>query len=358
MAAIPIVHFDQGIQSVHRGTLFDCPAEFFTKQQMSFYLGCRPGWNVCPLGYSCYSAFDALGRKLVIPGIILPEEPKKKRKKFANYNLRFSKAQIEEFVDPHLKHSENIKSVRDNDFKNLTHDLRAIGAEIYNTALTARTTAEKYGDPLTRQLDSVLAAQQMLSLRLDIVDYESGHSAGRPKEIIPVFRKIDKVLRCFQNRFSSRGISYQTSGICYANIQGPPIFEIIPFVLVENAIKYAPKGSNLEVLFEEQEHQVIVRFESFGPRIRDNEKEQIFAQHFRGEDAKKSESSGSGIGLYAAKTLTEAQYAGKLFVNQIGDRVWVDDGTYFKTRFTLILPTVENDELRERNRRIRRRRGN
>ncbi|MEO1967492.1 MAG: HAMP domain-containing sensor histidine kinase [Sphingomonadaceae bacterium] len=356
MAAIPIVEFDQGMQTVTRGTLHDCPVEFFTKPQMSFYLNCRTGWSTCPMGYSCYSAFDAMGRKMVIPGIILEGEQSRPRKKFPNYSIRFHKNQIEEFIIPHLKTSETIKEVRDNEFKNLTHDLRAIGAEIYNTALTARGSAERFGDDLVRQLDSVLAAQQMLSLRLDIVDYESGHSAGRPKEPIPVFRKIDKVLRCFQNRFYNSGVTYRTNGVCYANVQGPPIFEIIPFVLVENAIKYAPRGSNLDVNFEEKENEVLVRFESFGPKIKDNEKDRIFDQHFRGEEAQASQSSGSGIGLYAAKTLTEAQYNGNLYVNQIGDPVWVNHINYFKTRFTLVLPTIDDDRLRDRNRRLRRRR--
>jgi len=186
------------------------------------------------MGYWTYAAFDAMGRKLVVPGVILTDEKNTTNKRFPNYTLRFSKSQIEMFLATHLKASETVRFERDNEFKNLTHDLRAIGAEIYNTALSARNSVEDPESLPARQLDNVLAAQQMLSLRLDIVDYESGHSASRPKQSIPVFRKVDKVLRAFHNRFFQHSMRYRTEGVCYANILGPPIFEIIPFVLIEN----------------------------------------------------------------------------------------------------------------------------
>lgn len=335
MSAIPIVQFDRGFQEIMRGTLHDCPAEFFSMSQMSFYQGCKAGWNKCPLGYWTYSAFDAMGRKLVVPGIILPGEPKPKRK-FPDYRIVFSKVQIEKFLQPILNMSGEIKLQRDSEFKNLTHDLRAVGAEIYSTALVARSNAEHRSEmDSVKLLDDILAAQQMLSIRLDVVDYESGYAASQPKQSIPIFKKIDKVLRCFGVKFKKINMRYIINGNSFGFILGPPLFEIIPFVIVENAIKYAPYGSELHIRFLEGADDIVVHFESLGPKIRPNERDRIFENQYRGDAAKSSERVGSGIGLYAAKTLVESHYDGHISVEQSDAAAHFHGIEYFLTTFTL-----------------------
>jgi Histidine kinase-, DNA gyrase B-, and HSP90-like ATPase len=338
MAALSIVKFDSGFSEIIRGSLFDCPAEFFSMQQMSFYQACKAGWHRCPLGYSTFAAFDAMGRKFVVPGNIVSGD-KPPNRKFPNWQIRFEKIQIENFLRPHLGVSESVKEQRDTEFKNLTHDLRAISSEIYHTALTANSTAEDANETdLAESIRAIMNAQQMMSLRLDIVDYESGHSAGRPKENIAVYKKTMKVLHCFANRMNHRHVKYRIEGKQFNLVYGPPIFEIVPFVIVENAVKYAPSGSEIIIRFEENDDEIVARFDSLGPRIRDSEKSKIFEQHFRGDAARNSERSGSGIGLYAAKTLVESHFGGRIYVNQEIQPIIVNLVEYFNTRFSVFLP--------------------
>lgn len=344
MAALPIVKFDAGFVEVERGALFDCPAEFFAAAQMAFYAACKPGWNRCPLGYDTYAALDAMGRKFVVPGNITPGE-KAPNRKFPAWQIRFPRNSIEKFLKPHLGVSEEIKGQRDTELKNLTHDLRAISNEIYHTALTAKQVAEERSErDLAANIAALIDAQQMMSIRLDIVDYESGHSASRPKELISVFKKTEKVLKCFSNRMLHRKLRYRIDGRQFSNTFGPPIFEIIPFVVVENAVKYAPNGTEIFVRFEESETDIITRFESIGPKIKEAEKNKVFEQHFRGDAAKKSERSGSGIGLYAAKTLLETQFGGNIYVNQVGAPLWYNEEEYFNTRFTVVVPIAPQEK--------------
>lgn len=337
MAAITLIKFDSGFVSVDRGSLFDCPAEFLSKPQMAFYSASRPGWSRCPLGYLVYAAMDAIGRKFVVPAVYAIDDVAPKRKFPDIY--KFSKRQIEQFLKPHLGVSEEVRQQRDQEFKNLTHDLRAKSTEIYHTALTARDyTVEKGLVQISEYITAVMNAQQMMSLRLDIVDYESGHAAGRPKEQISAFKKTEKVLHCFSNRMNNRNIRWRTEGRQFSMIYGPPIYDIIPFVVIENAIKYSPSHTELLVRFEETATDIITRFESLGPKIKDSEKERIFDQHFRGDAAKISERSGSGIGLFAARTLLETHFNGKIYVNQVGGPIWLNGATYFNTRFTVVTP--------------------
>lgn len=341
MAALSIVKFDSGFSEIIRGSLLDCPIEFFSNAKMAFYQACKAGWSICPLGYHTYAAFDSMGRKFVVPGNCVPGGTSPKRK-FPNWAIRFNKTNIEKFLAPHLEVSAEVRQQRDTEFKNLTHDLRAISSEIYHTALNAKFKAESRSEmDLAAAIGATIDAQQMMSLRLDIVDYESGHSASRPKEFISVFKKTEKVLKCFSNRMVHRNIRYRTDGRQFKNVFGPPIFEIIPFVITENAVKYAPAGSEILVRFEENDKDIIVRFESYGPKIKDSEKYKIFDQHFRGDAARQSERSGAGIGLYAAKTLLESQFNGSIYVNQLEQSIWQDGNVLYLTRFTIVLPITE-----------------
>lgn len=205
MAAIPIYIYDRGFVIEQQGTLLKPPAEILSKSQQSFYSQSKPGWQRCPLGYHVYCAIDELGRKLVIPGIIVPSEAAPKRK-FPNYPLRFSKAEIEEFAKSHLNIASNVKEQRDSEFKNLTHDLRLISTEIYHNALDLRERIFHHPsrDEEKNQIDLIINAQQMMSMRLDIIDYENGLSSTRPKENISPYRKVDKVIRCFNGKLGAK----------------------------------------------------------------------------------------------------------------------------------------------------------
>jgi signal transduction histidine kinase len=343
MAAIPIVIFDNGFADILRGTLHNPPTELLSVSQMSFYALAKPGWSICPLGYSVLCEYDALGRKLVVPAIAPPDGPAPRRK-FPNYELRFSKTQIESFLASHLTVSIEVKTQRDREYTNLTHDLRKISTEIYHTALTIRQALDRNSLSEARgHTESVIDSQQMMSLRLDIIDYESGDSSGRPNEDIDVYKKVDKVIKSFRNRARASRIVVNTEGRTDSIISGPPIFEIVPFVLIENAFKYAPASSAITIKYENKNEELIVRIESFGPKITEREKQLIFERNYRGEHAIDHGREGSGIGLFAAKTIIERHFSGKIKVNQLPALTCIDGFEFFTTRFTMILPVHRED---------------
>src|SRR3546814_11997957 len=90
-------------------------------------------------------------------------------------------------------------------------------------------------------------------------------------------------MRSFTGKMRARRIKWRFEGRSRDNVVGPPIFEIIPFVIVENALKYAPTGSEVLVKFEEKTDEILIRFDSLGPVIGDKEKNRIFGRSYRGE---------------------------------------------------------------------------
>lgn len=99
--------------------------------------------------------------------------------------------------------------------------------------------------------------------------------------------------------------------------------------LIENAIKYSPDETTLQILSEEKEGLIWVSVKDQGPGIPEDELPHVFSKFFRSKNAKSSPIKGSGLGLYLAKYFTEL-HGGEIIV----------ESTYgHGTTFTIKLPT-------------------
>ena len=75
--------------------------------------------------------------------------------------------------------------------------------------------------------------------------------------------------------------------------------------LLDNACKYSPPGSAVEVSLELQNEQAAVRVLNSGGTIRAHERTRIFERFYRGADARRL-APGSGLGLYFANKIVLA----------------------------------------------------
>ena len=92
-----------------------------------------------------------------------------------------------------------------------------------------------------------------------------------------------------------------------------PVLRLNPFAvklalsnLLENAIKYSPKQSDITVRTAlKGETGVTIEVIDRGPGIPENERSRIFGRYYRGENVK-NRTKGTGLGLYISKTLIES----------------------------------------------------
>ena len=96
--------------------------------------------------------------------------------------------------------------------------------------------------------------------------------------------------------------------------------------LVHNATKYAPKGTRINVRIERGGTRAIVRVQDEGPGVPPPERARIFEPYARG--AGNDDVAGSGIGLFAARRVIEAQ----------GGDLWVEDGPERGAVFAFSVP--------------------
>lgn len=96
--------------------------------------------------------------------------------------------------------------------------------------------------------------------------------------------------------------------------------------LLENAVRYAPKGSSIVVSAEPPSHGTIeMSITDQGPGMRPDQRNGLF-----GLPARRDDDAGAGLGLSIAQTFVEAH----------GQRIWVEDAPEGGARFCFTLPVA------------------
>jgi two-component system sensor histidine kinase KdpD len=106
--------------------------------------------------------------------------------------------------------------------------------------------------------------------------------------------------------------------------------------LIENAVRYTPPGSPLEICVEAVDGYMMISIADYGPGIPASDEERIFDKFYRVLGTRRKGIGGSGLGLAVCRGLVEAH----------GGRIWVENraggGALF--RFTLPLTEAEGQK--------------
>jgi signal transduction histidine kinase len=98
--------------------------------------------------------------------------------------------------------------------------------------------------------------------------------------------------------------------------------------LLDNAIKYAPAGTEIDIGAAESDGEVIVSVADRGPGIEPAEQSIVFDPFYRGKAAQGSRAQGLGLGLAICQGIVQAH----------GGRIWVEDRPGGGSIFSFSLP--------------------
>ena len=104
--------------------------------------------------------------------------------------------------------------------------------------------------------------------------------------------------------------------------------EVILRNLVENAIKYSPRGGEIVIVGEVKEGQVLIEVSDEGVGIHSEHQDNIFERFYRVDSPLTSNIHGSGLGLSIVKGLVEAH----------GGEIWVESTIGKGSKFCFTLP--------------------
>ena len=106
--------------------------------------------------------------------------------------------------------------------------------------------------------------------------------------------------------------------------------------LIDNAIHYTESGGKVRVSIKylKDQDSILISVKDTGIGIPKNQQKRIFKRFFRGVDAVKMETVGTGLGLFIAKNIVEA-HGGKIWFESVENK-----GTTFYFTIPLALATI------------------
>jgi signal transduction histidine kinase len=305
------------------------------------------GWRTCNLGYSVYTRrlprlthtflilhglkitgrWKSKGRTEGL-SVVLPEE--KIESYVAGLLAEFARTQgqAEELTQQRVRSmlTENV------------HEIRSMNTSLYHIGYELQEKLQ-YDEKIKLALaKNVVALSELISDRIELADLTvSNVLTARPSNKgVTVYKKFDKMARCYNAYAKKRQITINIVGDSRTQVREVEHMDMIPLVVIDNAVKYSPDRSDVEVSFQEDDTHVHCAVASFGPKIEPEESDEIFSRERRGVHAVNSGKSGTGIGLFFLKQLL-TPIRGAVSVHQDNAQVVVGRQSYYRTTFRISL---------------------
>lgn len=138
---------------------------------------------------------------------------------------------------------------------------------------------------------------------------------------------VERVLNQLKPRTEGREVRVGIDAGLPSVMADPDLMSLVLRQLLDNALKYSPPGSPLEITGESKDGRVVLRIHDHGAGIPQRERERIFEKFYRWQ-ATASHIPGTGLGLYIAREITRAH----------GGDVWVEGETGSGSVFCVALP--------------------
>lgn len=217
----------------------------------------------------------------------------------------------------------------------LSHDLRTPLAVVYGLA---QTLAAQPGLPEdTRSLSSSLLQQTqrvsaMVSNLLDMARLQSG-TVRLNLQWQPLEEVLGVVLNAMQPLLKGRAVHINLAADLPLLNLDSALIERVFANLLENACKYTPSGTPIEISAQAAATEVMVRVADQGPGLPPGKEDLLFEKFTRGE--RESSTPGVGLGLAICRAIVEAH----------GGRIWAAPASRGGAEFVFALPRGEPPQM-------------
>ena len=192
----------------------------------------------------------------------------------------------------------------------IMHDLRHINAMIRDSArlLSVTIRGKRFDEPSLRHHVAVVCEQAAaLSSWLAIADMyiDPDRFAKEPMATVSLHEMFYKASVNFKRLAAKKNLVMTLEGKGKFLVTAHPVIDIMPYILLDNAIKYSPNFGEIKVILNEDSSSLHIRVQSMGPRLEDEEHSSLCVVGFRGKYAKQRTEVGTGQGLALLKTICD-----------------------------------------------------
>jgi two-component system phosphate regulon sensor histidine kinase PhoR len=244
-----------------------------------------------------------------------------------------------------LTEERGIEKLKSEFVATVSHELRTPLAAVYGAAMTLRRRDVELDDERRARLLAVIASEsdrlaRIIEQVLAASRLESGTFALTVERCDAGRLALEVVEAARINLPDGIAIGIAAGDALPAVAADPDMLRQVLANLVENAVKYSPRGGGVHISLEPHEGRVLfaVRDEGLGIPLR--EQERIFEKFYRLDPNLARGVGGTGLGLYISREL----------VRRMGGRIWVasregEGSTFF---FELPIAGVEEQPVDER----------
>ena len=229
------------------------------------------------------------------------------------------------------------EQLRANLLRSISHDLRTPLTSISGNASNLLSNGEMFDEETKKQLyldiydDSIWLINLVENL-LSVTKIEEGRLSIRLQAEL-LDEVVTEALQHASRKKAEHKIIFQPSeDFILVKIDARLIMQVV-INLVENAIKYTQRGSEIVITTRRTEKDAVVRIADNGPGIPDESKEAVFDMFYSGAKSISDSRRSLGLGLSLCKSIITAH----------GGEITVTDNVPKGAVFTFTLPIEEVD---------------
>lgn len=249
-------------------------------------------FTTCPYGFYSILNKDEILTCLTPIGCRGLKEIKKKKEDTSNFIILDKEKLLEIIHDYYTLKNEN-------DWLQASiHDLKNIAMYFNSMEFDLRQDFPEESQN-NDSFISMLQLYNLMTYRLSLIG--SLPEQGYQKKSIPIHSLLLKLIRILKYRAKNKNVSFQIDNI-ECKIIGNDHLYLAFFTLIDNAVKYAPPGSDISFYFKKDKEFLTVNIENIGPRLDNDEISFITDRHYRGRN---NGTTGNGVGLSVYKEICD-----------------------------------------------------
>ncbi len=202
------------------------------------------------------------------------------------------------------------EQLRNSLLSSMSHDLRTPLAAMAGAA-SSLLDDRSGGDPAARQLllqtvvDESHRLARLVDNLLDMTRLESGAVAlNRQWHVMEEI--VGSALSRLRRELASRPVRVESPADLPLLFLDGMLMEQVFVNLLENALRYTPADSPIEIVLRSVEQRVEIRFSDYGPGLPSGCESRVFEKFFRGATSTADGRRGVGLGLAICKAIIEA----------------------------------------------------
>lgn len=234
--------------------------------------------------------------------------------------------------------NEVLEQNKDDFLSIAAHQMRTpLGSAKWRLEMLAHGDFGKLHKEAEEEIQQLLKSnQRMITLinnLLDVSCIEENRKKDKPM-LVHIPDIIKKVAQELTPEAEGRGISfsftYKAKELSPILVDAERIYAVIENLL-SNAVKYNTIKGNVSIHVEEDPKWLTIKVKDTGIGIPDEEKKHVFTKFFRAPNAMRTDTDGSGLGLYVVKS----------YVSTWGGSIEFTDNTPSGSIFTVKIPRTE-----------------